>query len=436
MNTNRLLVLLVIAAVYVLNPISAQSDARVLIVDLSGEIGVVTYEGLKSALSFAEKEGYDVVVLLINTPGGSMQATISIMDAIEDSDVPVVGYVYPKGARAWSAGTYILMATHIAAMAPYSIIGSCQPVQYDPMGGGVRPINDTKIINAATKLLVERAAMHNRNVTLAELFVKKNLNVNAEEAYRYGVIEVVAESLEELLLKIHGFKVKVKDREVTLNTLNAQIDRWSPELKLAVLKILSNPFVYSLLLFIGVLALISGLSSPGYGLEVIGIILLILGAIGVGYFEVNLAALALIGIGLVLILAELFVHTLGLLAITGIAAIAIGLILLFPPLIISAEWLTTFLMTITTALATLVAFFVFIVYKVLKTRRLKPFLGDIVGDEAIAVDNIEPNSEGFVQYKGEYWRSTSDYKIRAGEKVIIIDKRGPVLVVKPKQLSE
>ncbi|MEM3614542.1 MAG: ATP-dependent Clp protease proteolytic subunit, partial [Nitrososphaerales archaeon] len=175
---------------------SAKAD-HIIAVKVDGTITAMSSEVIDEALREAEALNTPLIIL-IDTPGGNLDATIKIIDRIERSTVPVIGYVYPKGARAWSAGTYILLSTHIASMAPHTILGSAQPVAYNPLGG-TQPINDTKTINALTTFLVEKARMHGRNETTAARFIKENLNLSAEEAKKMGVIEYVADSVEELL---------------------------------------------------------------------------------------------------------------------------------------------------------------------------------------------------------------------------------------------
>ncbi len=185
-----------------------QAENRVLAVRLDGPIGSMSYELIGEALTAAGREGFTAVVLLIDTPGGLLDATMEMVKLIERSGVPVLGYVYPQGGKAWSAGTYILMATHIAAMAPNTLIGSAQPVSFDPLGGGSRPIEDPKTMNALERYMMERARAHGRNEEVARRFVTENLNLNDEDALRMGVIEVRARSLEELLEKVEGREVE------------------------------------------------------------------------------------------------------------------------------------------------------------------------------------------------------------------------------------
>ncbi len=393
----------------------------------------MSVELLKEALTYAE-ESDSPLILLLNTPGGSLDATFEIIKLIESSKVPVIGYVYPSGATAWSAGTYILFSTHIAAMAPHTIIGSCQPIALSFSGG--QPVNDTKTINALTAFLVERAKMHNRNETVAKLCVQENLNLDNKEAKKWGVIEFIANSIDDLKTKIDGLTVLTASGNFTIKSKDANTINWSPSIRIRVLKTLSEPMIAFFMLMVGLYLLIFGLTSPGVGGEVVGGILLLLGLIGLGMIkDVNFGALLLIALGAILLLYELFTPGFGIVGGSGLVCTLIGSLLLFPrEWAISHEWITTLYLASITIPLLLGGFFIFAAYKVIKARRKPPFLKYIIkGEEAVAVDEITPEKPGFVIYRGEYWKARSDTVIKQNENVIIVGKEGPILIVKPKR---
>ena len=196
----------------------------------------------------------------------------------------------PESGKAWSAGTLILMGTDIAAMAPYTVIGSAQPVKMS--AEGTVPVEDDKIINALVKFSVETARKHGRNETFAEEVITKNRNLNDEEALEYGVIEYRASSIPDLMAQVDGENVKGRN----LQTANAEIETYEPPFHLLFLKIISNPILSSLLLTIGLYGIIFGISNPGAGAEILGIIAIVLGLIGTG-FDINIAAFFLILVG-------------------------------------------------------------------------------------------------------------------------------------------
>ena len=163
------------------------------------------------------------MILLLDTPGGGLTETTEILRLMEETKLPVIGYVYPEGAAAWSAGTLILQSSDVAAMAPHTIIGSAQPVRLSPTGG-TEPINDSKTTNAIVALIEEKARKYGRNTTAAKEFVVSNLNLNADEAKEYGVIEHIAASPEDLLSQINGSELK----NTTLITSGAKVQYFQP----------------------------------------------------------------------------------------------------------------------------------------------------------------------------------------------------------------
>ena len=393
----------------------------------------MSVELFKEALTYAE-ESNGPLILLLNTPGGSLDATFEIIKLIESSEVPVIVYVYPSGATAWSAGTYILFSTHIAAMAPHTIIGSCQPIALSFSGG--QPVNDTKTINALTAFLVERAKMHDRNETVAKLCVQENLNLDSEEAKKWGVIEFIANSVDDLKIKIDGLTVLTASGNFTIRSKDADTINWSPSIRIRVLKTLSEPMIAFFMLMVGLYLLIFGLTSPGVGGEVVGGILLLLGLIGLGMIkDVNFGALLLIALGAILLLYELFTPGFGIVGGSGLVCTLIGSLLLFPrEWAISHEWITTLYLASITIPLLLGGFFIFAAYKVIKARRKPPFFKHVIkGEEAVVVDEITPEKPGFIIYKGEYWKARSDTVIKQNENVIIVGKEGPILIVKPKR---
>lgn len=409
---------------------------RIIVVKLDGTITTMSSEVVDEALREAEALNIPLL-LLIDTPGGNLDATMKIIDRIERSTVPVIGYVYPKGARAWSAGTYILLSTHIAAMAPHTILGSAQPVAYSPLGG-TQPINDTKTINALTTFLVEKARMHGRNETAAARFIKENLNLSAIEAKEMGVIEYVAESIEELLRLIDGVKVELLEDEYVIRTSGVKIIWWEPTLRLQLLRILSDPIISYILFIVGLYALIFGLTSPGYGSEVIGGLCLILGLIGLGLTGIFIGGLLLIALGAVLLLAELLTPGFGLLGGAGFVCIIIGGILLFPtlptgPWLLSTDLLNQLLLITLLVPLLIGVFFIFAAYKVIQARRRPPAIGDIIGQVCVADEDIPKGKVGVVRCGPEYWRATCDQDIAKGQKVVVVQKDGPILKVKPVQ---
>ena len=402
------------------------ASAQVVVVELKNTITPASDDIVSEALRNAQLENAEALIIILNTPGGGLEETKKIIEHIETSSMPVIGYVYPKGATAWSAGTLILLATDIAAMAPNTIIGSAQPVEMT--AEGTRPIKEEKIINAVVALAEERANQHGRNVTAAREFITKNLNLNAEQAKNANIIEFVSSDIEDLLIMVDGMKVKGR----MLDTSGADFTYYSPSLRLMLLNLLSDPILASLLLLVGIYSLIFGLTSPGYGAEIFGVISISLGLIGLG-FSINIAALFLIVLGMALLIFELYTPSFGLIGIAGIACIVLGSILLVPmgyPGLYSPEFLNTLLISLLAPAIILSFFLVFAIYKIMKIRTKKPAVGGIIGEISETIDAITPEMTGYVKYQGEYWIAKSEERIEPKTKVVIIGKEGAVLIVK------
>jgi membrane-bound serine protease (ClpP class) len=379
-------------------------------------------------LQAAEAGNYQALMLLLDTPGGGLSETVEILKQMEETKLPVIGYVYPESATAWSAGTLILQSSDLAAMAPHTIIGSAQPVKLSPTGV-TEHINDTKTTNAIVALIEEKARKHDRNTTAAKEFVLSNLNLNAEEAKEYGVIEYVSTSPEDLLHQINGSKAK----NATLLTSGAEIEYFEPPLNLEFLKLLSDPMIAGLLMLVGLYAIIFGLSSPGIGAEAFGVVTLALGLIGLG-FNVNLGAVFLLLLGLGLILAELHSHSFGILAVAGLICVVIGSILFvptsFPQWYVPGGYQRSMAITLILPSLILGGFLAFAIYKIARVRFSPPVNDRFEGEEAEAIDKLDP--KGYVLFQGEYWLAEAEEPVEKGEKVVVLARTGSRLRVKRK----
>jgi membrane-bound serine protease (ClpP class) len=365
-----------------------------------------------------------------------------IIKAILTSPVPVAVYVAPGGARAASAGTYILYASHIAAMAPGTNLGAATPVQ---IGGAptspekpapgkenpdARPGNtDTpmarKAVNDATAYLRGLAQMRGRNAEWAERAVREAASLSAEDALQQRVIEHVATDLDALLRQLHGRKVSVMGQERVLQTVGATVVNHEPDWRVKLLAAITDPSVALLLMTIGLYGLIFEFTNPGAGLAgVLGGICLLLGLYALQLLPVNYAGLALILLGIGLMVAEAFVGSFGVLGIGGIAAFAAGALILIdtevpgfgiPPGLIAAVAVTS---------ALLIGG---IVSLALKSRR-RPVFG---GPEGLIGRHGEIVGDGWALIHGENWRVTSSAPLRPAQKVRVIARKGLLLEVAP-----
>lgn len=416
------------------SPIAQNSN--VIIVEVTDTIDQSTVEAIKGAMQQAKNENSQAIILLLDTPGGGLEETFKIADLINISEIPVIGYVYPIGSNAWSAGTFILMSTHIAAMANHTVIGSCQPVEIT--AEGTKYITEPKIINALVSWIQTRADIFGRNKTVVAKFVTENLNLNATLAKGYGVIEHVSSSINQLLKDINGTIVKTSIGELVIDTKDIQKIYYSSSIGIQVMKFFSNPILTSLLLILGIFALIFGISSPGYGAEVFGVVAILLSLVGSG-FAISVLSIIFIIIGCLLLIIEIFATPgFGVIGIGGIILLLLGAIFLIPSYsttgwVIKIDWINDAILTLLVAAILFAIFFVFLLYKVIQVRKRKTVVGTFVGETAKTVDRISPFQSGYIRFKGELWNATSDSIIEPNTKVIVIEKEESTLKVKPKQ---
>jgi membrane-bound serine protease (ClpP class) len=414
--------------------IALADESTVVSVEVSGPIDQSSFELISEAINFAYDNDAIALILLLDTPGGGLQQTFDIADLIQNSNIPIIGFVYPPGSSAWSAGTFILQSTHIAAMSDHSIIGSCQPVEITITG--TRTINESKTINALVEWIKERAKMYERNETLAEEFITLNRNVNSTVAKKLGAIEFTARSIDELLLQIDGYNVSLTDENIIIKTSNASNILFTPSFRIQFLRIISNPVLTSLLLMLGIFALIFGISSPGFGAEVFGVVAILLSLIGSG-FAVSELTIIFIAIGVIFLFIELFVTPgFGVIGIGGVICLTIGAIFLIPTYtsrewVISMNWIDNLIIIIISAVVLISIFFLFLLYKVLQIRNKKKAIGVLIGETAISVDDFKPDVKGYVRFKGALWQAKTLKEIKKDEKVKIIKKDGAILIVEP-----
>lgn len=451
----RLCVLSVLALLFLAFTATSIKGANlrdnVLIVNVESEITLDTEIMIKDALDLADSREARLVIVTLNTPGGEVTSVQNIMNLFEESEIPICVFVYPTGATAWSGGTYLLVASHIAAMASGTTIGSCQPVL--PTG---QSIEYSKYINAYSNLMVNHAKLHSRNETAARLFVTDNLNLGPEKAKVYNVVELIADSILSVLEKLEGYTLiqsetptgtlvwklvpnsEVKNfsfvKKETFENLSAsETEKFQPGLQVMLLGFLLNPIVSSLLLIIGIFVFFIGIKTPGYGAEIAGGIMIFLGLIAFGVIGITPAAIIFLVIGTAVILAELKTH-IGVLAMSGAFCIILASLLLFP----SPQWLIyqqvsqqiqKFLVGVATILAVL---FAFIVYKVAEAKRRQVMTGaePLIGAQGIAVTDLKP--KGQIRVLSEFWRAKTENEwITKGQKVEVVGRDGLVLVVRP-----
>ncbi len=411
-------------------------DSNVVIVcKLDTVVNAAAVELIDAGLNEARNVGATAFVLLIDTPGGLLDATLDIVRLIEQSSIPVVSFVYPKGATAWSAGALLVLSSHVAVMAPHSIIGACQPRGY-PFG---ELIEDPKLVNSLTEFLVQRAKMHDRNETLATKFVTENLNIDAETAETHRVVEAVASTVEEALDLVDSMSVEVADKDqVTIQTANAEISYYGPTIRVQALRIISDPMVAYILFMLGVWGIIFGFLTIGFEGEIIGAILLILGLIGLGFY-VDFLVIVLLVLGGILVYAEMREPGLQFLGPAGVFCLLAGSVLLLrldpSRWLISPQWYMFLVITVLALTAVLGGFSILVLYKVFKSATKKTAVLEFVEEVGRAIDEIGPGKDGFVRFHGELWKARSQKIVNPGQEVRIVAKEGLTLIVEPLEKS-
>jgi len=407
---------------------SVRKATVLLKIELSGVIDSALAEYVKRAVEEASSNNY-AVLMLLNTPGGSLDAALHIVETLRESPVPVIGYVV--GRWAVSAGTLILFCTHVAAMQPGTVIGAMQPVEISPFGG-YQPINETKILNPIYKEAEACLKLRNRNATVAKLMVYHNLVMDAEEAYKNHVVELVAVNVDELMQKLRGLKVNTTIGPWVLEPKTV-ID-YPPSLSIRLAHALSDPLVSSLVSSLASLLILVGILTANYHVLALGIVLFLVSLLGVG-FHVNIVALALITVGIALVVAEIFlIPGTTVVGVAGFISLVLGLLLLpaAAPTTISPEYMRLTFYTVTAITLPLAGLLGIIIVKAIGAWKRKPvYQLTVVGKIGYAIDDIPEGGEGFVMVEGEYWRAKAKKPIKRNQRVKVVGKEGPLLIVEP-----
>ncbi|MBI1732266.1 MAG: nodulation protein NfeD [Gammaproteobacteria bacterium] len=469
----RLAKVLLLALLLSALPANGGAGGVIVVLTVDDAIGPAISDYLHRGLIEAAEREASVVVIQLNTPGG---LDLSMRDIIRDmlaSPVPVAVYVAPAGGRAASAGTYILYAAHIAAMAPATNVGAATPVQIggipdfappDRARGGdgtadkdgeEKSANDDtedsdgkpkagekappepedamerKLINDAVAYLRSLAEMRARNAEWAERAVREGASLSAQEALANGVIDLVVADLEELLAAMDGRAVKIQGRDHRLSTQGHAIEHIEPGWRSRLLAVITNPNVAYILMLLGIYGLFFELASPGYVLPgVVGAICLLLAMYALQVLPVNYAGLALILVGVAFMVGELFVSSFGVLGIGGIIAFIAGSVILFEPGLEGFE-LSIGLIGAFAALSAL--FFMGVAALAVRIHRRRVVSGreQMIGSLGEALEDFQ--GAGRVRVQGESWQAVSPAPLQRGQAVRITGLDGLTLIVKPQK---
>lgn len=397
------------------------ANALIVEIDIKGEINQGTVELVKQGFDVAGEKDAKAILIVLDTPGGLLSSTKEIVSTILNSEIPIITYV-PKGAFSASAGTIILLSGHVSAMANGTSIGSATPV------GFVSEEERNKTMNYVASYLESIAEMRGKPKDVVRRFVTEGLSLTAREAYEMGVIDVLADNREELLAKIDGKVVNIDGRNVTLRVKGDEILKIGGSVRSEIIGFLSNPIVVFLLLLIGIYALIIGFSTPGIGLEVAGIICLILFLFGLQVIEFDYLGIALVLIGVILLILELFMPTHGILAVASIILIVIGSTMFIREPLMPKDFYLKFVYLLAGVSLGLASFMTFAIVKIFQSRRIKARVGEVVGEVGEIVEF--ECGKGFVKVRGEIWSCRSDEDLRKGDEVLVVKREGLTLWVK------
>ena len=450
---STVLLLFVILSLRLFNPVWGDVTTA-LIIEIDGAISPATSNFIEKGLNHGNENGVELIVIEMDTPGGLDTSMRSIIKNILNSKVPVATYVSPKGSRAASAGTFILYASHIAAMAPATNLGAATPVaisgtapspiepepvepedqeenKSEPLES--TPDNETalakKRLNDAAAYIRSLADRYGRNAEWAELAVREAATLTAEEALENNVIDYVADDLGDLFEQINGHEVETNAGKQTLSTENVLIERFIKDWRIKFLETLADPNLAYLLMLIGIYGLILEGYNPGSILPgVVGAICLILALFAFQVLAVNYAGLILIALGVVLIVAEAFAPSFGILGFGGLTSFVLGSIMLFDSGIPGFEVSRLLIGSIAFLGGLIILGLVFFLARTLK-RPIVSGTEGMLGEQGIALEDFD--SKGDVLVHGERWQAKTSEPVKKGQGIEITAVKNMLVLIKP-----
>jgi len=405
-----------------------KTEKKVIVITYEGVINPVAAEYMGKGIAQANSENARALIIRLDTPGGLDTSMRSIIKNMVSSEVPIIVYVSPSGARAASAGAFITVAAHVAAMAPQTNIGAAHPVG---LGEKMDKVMSEKATNDAVAYIKSLAERRGRNARWAEDAVRKSISSTETEALRLGVIEYVAADLNELLRKVDGKKVETVAGKMELNTKGAPVEEREMSWRLKLLALIGEPNVAYILMLLGFYGLFFELTNPGAIFPgVVGAICLVLAFYAFQTLPVNYAGLILIVLAIVLFILEVKITSHGALTIGGIISMLIGSLMLFDT---SFPFLKLSLSFVIPAVLVTTLFFVLTIGLALKAMRAKPITGTegLMGEVGAASTDVGPEG-GMALLHGEVWSVYSDEPINKGGKVQVLSRDGLKLKVKKK----
>lgn len=423
------------------------NNGPVLVFDVKGVIGFTSADYLKRAVQRAQDENASLIIMRIDTPGGLVSSTREMIQTILASPIPIVGYVAPSGARAASAGTYLMYASHLAAMAPATHLGAATPIQMGAPGttpptqpskdekndDGQAGAAERKLMNDAVAYLRGLAELRNRNADWAEKAVREGATLTANQALQENVIEIVAPDLRELLAAVDGRSVTTSAGPVTLATRDKPIIQVDPSWHIQVLQVIADPNVAFILLLIGIYGILFELLNPGAIFPgVIGGISLVLALTALTVLPTNFGGVALLLLGMALLAGEAFTPGFGIMGIGGIVAFILGGLFLFDPDQMDIDFSVSTPLIIGAAIAS-AGILAGVLGVAVRSRQREVRTGaeQLIGSSGEVVQ--WSGQTGRVRVHGETWGARSGSVLLEGDPVVVTDREGLTLIVKPKR---
>jgi membrane-bound serine protease (ClpP class) len=421
-----LLLILAVAGSSVMAQSKDASEPHVDLIVIDGSINPAVDDYIGESIARAKGGGARALIIQLDTPGGHLSSTQTIVKKILGSPIPVIIYVAPSGAGAGSAGVFITLAAHIAAMAPGTNIGAAHPVA----GGGqeIKGVMGEKMENFVASFAETIAQRRGRNTEWAIQAVRKSVSITEKEALKKNVIDIVARDIDDLLKQADGRKVDLDGRHETLALKGVRVVRHEMSLKQKIVNRLADPNIVYLLMMVGILGLYMEFAHPGVIFPgVAGGICLLLALTGLQVLPINYAGLMLILLGIALLVGEAFAPSFGILGIGGIISLTLGSFFLFDT---ESSDLVVDRPIIFTTVATLGTFVLAVSYLVFRSQKSKPTLGleGLIGEAGEVRGRLSPTGKVFVH--GELWNAEADSEIDAGEKVKVVGYDGMCLKVR------
>ncbi|MGE5401277.1 MAG: NfeD family protein [Ignavibacteriales bacterium] len=407
---------------------SYAGPGQVYVITIDGAINQVTEDYLNTGISKAELNRAECLIVKLNTPGGLLSSTRDMVSMILRSPVPVIIYVSPEGAQAASAGVFLTLSAHIAAMAPGTNIGAAHPVT---MQGQADSVMMGKVTNDAAAFIRTISEKRNRNIQWAEDAVRKSLSITETEALKIKVIDIIAGDIISLLKKVNGTRVETSSGVKILKTNDTKIIPLEMTFQQKLLKILSDPNITYILLIIGLYGVMFELYNPGSIFPgIIGVIGLVLAFYSMHTLPVNYAGISLIILSIVLFILEIKIVSHGILTVGAAIALFLGSIMLFQTSSILDALMVSKEIIIGVVFMTII-FFLVVIGMGLKAQQLKPATGiqGIIGEEGVAISDLVPT--GQIHVHGEIWSAESlEEGINRGDKIVVTGIDGMNLKVK------